>query len=153
MHVRAGLQREPCLGVVQTDRRCDGNGVHVALGEQRLDVRERLRDAEALGHGIGAPWHRVAHGRHLHAVLHVVLREVRQQPAQRDRAGADDAQAQGSVSCHVRPSSSETSTKRPTPAARRAPAITASTWIARSAESEGSAPLATHSTSCSTPSR
>ena len=99
------------------------------------------------------PGNRVAHGRHLHAVLHVVLGEVRQQPAQRDRAGADHAQAQGIVARHVRASSSEISTKRPTPAARRAAAITASTWIARSAESEGSPPLATHSTSCSTPSR
>ena len=50
-------------------------------------------------------------------------------------------------------SSSVISTARPSAAERWAAAITASTWIARSAESEGSPPRATVSTSCSTPSR
>ena len=94
MHVHPGLQREARLGVMQPDRRRDRDGVHAAVGEQRLEIGERLRDAEALGDRICATRHRVAHGRHLHAILHVVLREVRQQAAQRDRARADDAQAQ-----------------------------------------------------------
>ena len=154
VHVLARLEREPRVRVVQADRRRDGDGVDAALGQQRLEIGERVRDAEALGGGGRAAGHRIADRMHDHAVLDVRLCQVRQQSAQRDRARADDAEAKGGGARHGRSSSSSaTSTARPSAAERRAASITASTWIARPAESDASPPPSTVSTSCSTPSR
>ena len=88
--VLARLERLLTLLVVEADGRGDRD--RVDLAEQVVVRLERVWDAEPLGHARGAPGRRVADGRHAHAVVYVRQREVRQDPALRQRPAADDAE-------------------------------------------------------------
>jgi hypothetical protein len=92
--VLAGLQRRAAVLVVETDGRGHRDGVDIRLGEHLVDAREHAWDAVARGGHFGAVEDRVAQRLDPDAIPDIVLGEVRQDAAERQRAYADHPQSQ-----------------------------------------------------------
>ena len=79
---------------VEPDRRGDGDGVDVIVREECLDGGVYRSDSELSCGRLGAFLHGIAQRPDLDPVGDVLLCEVRQDPAERDRTDPDDADAQ-----------------------------------------------------------
>jgi hypothetical protein len=90
VRVPARLERTAALLEMEADRRGDRD--RVDLREQVVVVGKGVRDAELLRGACRAARNGVANRGDADAVLHVGLRQVRQQAALRDGAAADDAE-------------------------------------------------------------